>query len=397
MAEPSQAWDGGLTVSARTDGTDSYDFGNRAAAVTRLKSGLRLPEMTPLPSPWTLEIEPTLLCNARCHFCSYEDLITDFRERQRALPVIQRTRGLAWETVRHLLAEIRGCGTTRGIFWSGGGEPLVWPHLADAIIASSQFADVSLQTNGITLHRLMTGPRALGSLSVLSVSVYSDLRDQHKQIAGVDSFERVSRNIRDAAAMRDRHSWKLAIGAKILVDQINYRRLPQIIRYYRSLGTDSVALREVQGASHGEAGQERPIGLRDDHRQEVCRQASEPDADPALLFFARALTGTHNPIRPTRHCYNATDGHFACVDAEGEVYLGNPEIGDRRYSIGNVLTAPWHDIWRSPRHLEVIALMDALQQSAQCRLSACRHVRANIGAEQALSLIKPALPLDSFL
>lgn len=32
MAEPSQAWDGGLTVSARIDGTDSYDFGSRAAA-----------------------------------------------------------------------------------------------------------------------------------------------------------------------------------------------------------------------------------------------------------------------------------------------------------------------------------------------------------------------------
>ncbi len=68
MAEHSETWDGGLTVSADSDGTDSYDFGSRAAAVTSLKSGLRLPEMTPLPSPWTLEIEPTLLCNARSIF-----------------------------------------------------------------------------------------------------------------------------------------------------------------------------------------------------------------------------------------------------------------------------------------------------------------------------------------
>jgi hypothetical protein len=82
MSENSETWDGALTVSAGGDGTDSYDFGSRAAAVTSLKSGLRLPEMTPLPSPWTLEIEPTLLCNARCHFYSYEDLIRDFRERQ---------------------------------------------------------------------------------------------------------------------------------------------------------------------------------------------------------------------------------------------------------------------------------------------------------------------------
>lgn len=106
----------------------------------------------------------------------------------------------------------------------------MWPHLTDAIIASSEFADVSLQTNGIKLDRLLTGPRVLGNLSVLSVSVYSDLREQHKQIAGVDSFERVSRNIQDAVAMRDRHGWSLTIGAKILVDRINYGRLTEIIR-----------------------------------------------------------------------------------------------------------------------------------------------------------------------
>jgi MoaA/NifB/PqqE/SkfB family radical SAM enzyme len=397
MAEHSETWAGGLTVSADSDGTDTYDFDSRAAAVTSLKSSLRLPEMTPLPSPWTLEIEPTLLCNARCHFCSYEDFISDFRERQRALPVIQRSRGLAWERVRHLLEEIRRCGTTRGIFWSGGGEPLMWPHLADAIIASSEFTDVSLQTNGITLDRLLTGPRVLGNLSVLSVSVYSDLREQHKQIAGVDSFERVSRNIRDAVAMRDLHGWSLTIGAKILVDRINHCRLPEIIRHYRTLGADSVALREVQGANHGEAGEEREIGLREDERHEVARQASERNADPALIFFAQALSGTHSAISPTRHCYNATDGHFACVDAEGEVYLGNPEIGDRQYSIGNILASSWNDIWRSDRHHEVIRLMDMLQRSAQCRLSVCRHVRANIGAEHALTLIKPVRPLDSFL
>jgi MoaA/NifB/PqqE/SkfB family radical SAM enzyme len=397
MVDYSETWAGGLTVSADGAGTDTYDFGSRAAAVTSLKSGLRLPEMTPLPSPWTLEIEPTLLCNARCHFCSYENSIREFHQRQRALPVIQRGRGLAWERVKHLLEEIRACGTTRGIFWSGGGEPLMWPHLADAIVTSSEFADVSLQTNGITLDRLLTGPCALGSLSVLSVSVYSDLREQHKQIAGVDSFERVSRNIRDAVAMRDLHDWNLTIGAKILVDRINYGRLPEIIRYYRTLGADSVALREVQGANHGEAGEKRDLGLRDDERREVGRKASERNADPALLFFAQALSGTHGAISPTRHCYNATDGHFACVDAEGEVYLGNPEIGDRQYSIGNILASSWRDIWRSGRHLEVIKLMDALQKSAQCRLSVCRHVRANIGAEHALTLIKSAGPLDSFL
>jgi hypothetical protein len=227
---------------------------------------------------------------------------------------------------------------------SGGGEPLVWPHLTDAIIASSQFADVSLQTNGITLHRLMTGPRALGNLSVLSVSVYSDLRDQHKQIAGVDSFERVSRNIRDAATMRDRHGWKLTIGAKILVDQINYSRLPQIIRYYRALGTDSVALREVQGASHGQAGQERPIGLRDEQRQEIRRQATDPDADPALLFFAHALTGTATRSGPPGTATTPPTGTSPALTPKERSTSATPKSGTGGVGSAAVGRAGYRDI-----------------------------------------------------
>lgn len=87
-------WDGGLTVSADGNGADSYDFGSRAALVSIVKSELRLPELMPLPSPWTLEIQPTLLCNARCHFCSYDDLITAFRHRQRTLPPERRSLGM---------------------------------------------------------------------------------------------------------------------------------------------------------------------------------------------------------------------------------------------------------------------------------------------------------------
>ncbi len=166
--EHHETWDGGLTVSADGNGEDSYDFGSRAVLVSIVKSELRLPELVPLPSPWTLEIQPTLLCNARWHFCSYEDLITGFRNSERTMPAGQRTLGL-WDRVLELFGEVRGAGSTRGIFWSGGGEPLVWPRIADAITRSAEFAHVSLQTNGIRLDRLLTDPPAMGNISVLSV------------------------------------------------------------------------------------------------------------------------------------------------------------------------------------------------------------------------------------
>jgi len=406
--EHHETWDGGLTVSADRNGADSYDFGSRAELVSRVKSELGLPGLVPLPSPWTLEIQPTLLCNARCHFCSYEELITGFRNKQRTLPAGQRTLGLPWGRIQELLGEVSAPGTTRELFWSGGGEPLVWPRITDAIARSAEFAHVSLQTNGIRLGRLLADPPAMQNISVLSVSVYSDLRQQHKQIAGVDSFDRVSRNLQHAIRARDSHSWDLTIGVKILVDRNNFNRLPQIIRYYRELGADSVALREVQGSGHGSGSTHRPIQLLGREREQVRRQASAVGADPALILFARALSGTHGILPVTRHCYNATDGHFACVDPMGEVYLGNPEIGDTRYSIGNIQASSWHQIWRSARHREVIKLMDQLQQTGLCSLRACRHVRANLGAELAAKRLPGRdaddtdqamgkRPLDSFL
>src|SRR5579859_7640594 len=72
--------DGSLTVSSGFGMLDPYDFGARAALVRAIKDERGLAEFEPLPSPRTVEIEPTLICNARCGFCSYEQDIARFRQ-----------------------------------------------------------------------------------------------------------------------------------------------------------------------------------------------------------------------------------------------------------------------------------------------------------------------------
>jgi len=374
--------DGSLTVAVDRQGIDAYDFKSRAALVRQIKEELGLAEFEPLPSPWTFEIEPTLNCNALCHFCSYEEDIAKFKMLQRENR--GQEFGLSKDTVMNLLAALEAGGTTAGTFWSGGGDPLVWSHIVEAIKYAATFSDVSVQTNGISLGKFTRNPEDLAAIRLLTVSVYADNPEQHAVIAGVASFEKVIRNMQRVREIRDYEGLELTLTAKLIVDANNYRTVPQIVRFYRELGVDSVGLRLVQDYNYGGEGQ-RPVSveLTKEQKQELSDIIATSDyKDSSLNSFGRVVTKSTRKPATTPHCYNAIDGHFACVDAWGNIFTGNPEIGDECFRIGNIIEQPWGEIWKGQRHREIIGLMDQIQRAVTCANTLCRHVLANMGTQE---------------
>lgn len=248
---------------------------------------------------------------------------------------------------------------------------------------------MSIQTNGISLGKFMKrpdNPEDLASIKLLTLSLYADSPELHADIAGVNSFEKVVSNIQKAISLKNKHGLDVTVTGKILVDTHNYKRLPEIVRFYRELGLDAVGLREVQDYNYGGAGQ-RPVSveLTKEQKAELAEIVSASSfQDKSLTNFARTVERSLVKPMITKHCFNATDGHFACIDARGEVFTGNPEIGDEKFSIGNVLEKPWGEIWNSERHQEVIKLMDDMQIAGVCASALCRHVRANVGVQEYL-------------
>lgn len=376
--------DGTLSVAINRRGVDSYDFGSRAILVRQLKEELGLPETEPLPSPWTVEIEPTLNCNAHCHFCSYEEDIAKFKMLMREKQ--GKEYGLSRDTVMDTLTALKEAGTTAGTFWSGGGDPLVWPHIVEAVRYASTFSEVSMQTNGIGLGKFMRDPQDLGLIRLLSISVYGDDPDLHAKIAGVRSFEKVVGNITKAIELKRQNDLNVDVNVKVIVDANNYARLPEIVQFYEALGVDSIGLREVQDYNYGGDGQRtESVELTQAQRQELCDIIKQSGyRHPSLDNFGFTVMRKIAKPAITSHCFNAIDGHFACIDAWGEVFIGNPEIGDSKFSIGNINQQPWGEIWKGPRHLEVIEQMDSLQVKGLCASALCRHVRANVGTQRYL-------------
>ncbi|MFZ5933003.1 MAG: radical SAM protein [Patescibacteria group bacterium] len=357
--------------------------------VRKTKEELGLAENEPLPSPWTVEIEPTLICDARCHFCSYKPTLSSHKEQLRSSHVdgIPIENGLSRDIVMNLLRELKRSGTTRGIFWSGGGEPLLWPYIVEETLEAAAFADVSIQTNGINLDKFTEKPEYLASVRLLTVSVVAHNQNLHREVAGVRSFERLIENIKRAIGLRNRFGMGLVIGSKVLVSQRNYHYLPEIVKYYREyIGTDIVGIRLVQDYNYGGEGpREESVELTQEQKKELLSILQNVATnDPALAEFQKILTLQMRKPVPSSRCFNAIDGHFACVDPQGNVFLGNPEIGNPQFSIGNLYQKNWSEIWGSKYHHKVALLMDKLQQKGDCSSELCRHVRANHGVDRYL-------------
>lgn len=382
--------EGVLTHGISNNNLDLYAFEKRAILARKYKERLLLQENEPLPSPWTLEIEPTIICNSRCHFCSYEVMLENHRQDLLNNNHNSDSHIENWlpnKNVFELLDDVKKVGTTKGILFSGGGEPLLWPSIVDASKIASEFADVSIQTNGINLDVFSKRLEDLRSLRLVSVSVLADNKELNKEIARVDNFTRVVENVKELMARKNENRLKITCTAKILVGQRNYQFLPRIIDFWKNkINVDGIGVRLVQDYNYGGIGpRDESVELTNDQKNELVNIIyKDYSNDQFLMNFAQSITFNNMRLIRTTKCFNATDGHFACVDPMGDVYLGNPEIGDERFSIGNLIEQKWSEIWNSERHKNVLTLMDKTEKNEMCPNSLCRHVRANSGIDMYL-------------
>jgi len=90
--------------------------------------------------PYHAQLYPTNACDLSCSFCSCADRKNTVR--------------MAWNEMEDLLGTLAYLGT-RAVTISGGGEPMLYPHLDETIAAANDLGlVVGLVSNGNLLHRL---------------------------------------------------------------------------------------------------------------------------------------------------------------------------------------------------------------------------------------------------
>ncbi len=173
---------------------------------------------------------PTGRCNSRCVSCDWwkqsgaDDLTLDEIDAlARALPAL---------------------GTRVVVF--SGGEPLLRPEVFDAAhLFRAQGMTLHLLTSGVLLER--AADRVAQAFSRVIVSLDATSAALYEQIRGVDALATVSRGIsrlRSVAA-------DIPVSARATLHRANFRELPRLIDYARSLGLQRISFLPADVSSLG--------------------------------------------------------------------------------------------------------------------------------------------------
>jgi MoaA/NifB/PqqE/SkfB family radical SAM enzyme len=318
-----------------------------------------------------LEICPTAVCQIACTFCSYET--RNLAGNRLPLQILKQV----LEDARYL--QVVGC------YWSGGGDPLAAKAIDSLVGESSEFCGVSMQTNAVSLDRLLKHGCSWfnQTCDLITWSIYAHQEELFNKACRAEpsKFRKIVENITTAVRFRDQ--WHLEhlnlleslppvhISGKIVVNRENFRALPEMLEFARDLKLDTYHIRLVDNYEPGQ-----DVALTPEQIDELKRLVRFAN-DPVLKSFGASLERRHEA--PTAcPCYSIREGINAIVETNGDVFLSIPSDG-HRFSIGNVNQTRLRDLWGSPQHLEII---HRLENEFSAPVSKDRHHKIDLAIHE---------------
>lgn len=316
--------------------------------------------------PVAVELHWTSECNYDCLHCSYGS-----RRQSRGRLSATQIDCVVEDLIRLKVA---------AVYLSGGGEPTVfkgWQDYARRLMDGG--LEVALITNGVAL-----GPaqaEVLGRMNYIAVSVYSTEEEEYRRITESRFFDRQW----SVPSLIRQHGGRTVVGARCVLNNINYRHLLPIYRRAREAGFDYIIFipavdYEGRGVSLGASAVNEVLESIAANRGEFAPSFTNAGdlLTRKVAHYARQDYRVEFS-RPPVGCTAINIGANAFVNYCGGVWLCQPHIGDQRYCIGNLNEQRFADIWNSPRHKSVIDSLDRNFAAGACRN--CRSIAFNQAAD----------------
>ncbi|MBW1996436.1 MAG: SDR family NAD(P)-dependent oxidoreductase [Deltaproteobacteria bacterium] len=201
-----------------------------------------------------LQVESSIACNLRCVMCPWKDMAKNAANRG---IMSQRV----WAAIRPHLPE------TQVVDFTGGGEPLLQPRLAEWISeASNAGCETGILTNGLLLKRETAQKLIDAGLTMICVSMDGATPDIYHQIRLGSNFDRVCENLAQLAAIRKGKVPRTSINFVLM--PMNFHQVEDMVRLAAKLGVDQVnfkqcdVIRGEHGKGYGLFGSEETREIR---------------------------------------------------------------------------------------------------------------------------------------
>lgn len=286
---------------------------------------------------WEIEFHLTNQCNLDCNGCSYNT-----RHNRKSLTVDQV----------YSILDCYGQYDLRSVFFSGGGDPLLWKYWKDFFERADKKCSFGIATNMFNFDKIKDFWREFDFYQI-HVTGFNEVSG--KAITGINSFERIDKNI--SFLLSHKKSFQ-EITLKFLINKENYSLLSDYLNYAMGKGADSIVIKYQQNFLFNEdlANDTVINEIRSQSYNHLIAQQYDFLIDNLDDFIFSTFPRPHK-------CFFANSGLYRLINAEGEIYPCIAANANRNNKISDANA--FIDIYSK----EMCA--------GRCPLKACRHYRFN--------------------
>ena len=186
----------------------------------------------PARRPYRLfQVEPSLACNLDCVMCPWREMRPDMAV-------------MSWDVFSRIAENFH---QTKGVDFTGGGEPTLNPRLMDMIrVAKQAGCEVGFSTNGTLVDAAMAEGLLSLQMDWISFSVDGATAETYESIRQGSDFDRVIGNIAGLQRLKAaRGSTSPTMMMVLVMMPENYQQLPAYIELAHSLGVDHVIAKNL--------------------------------------------------------------------------------------------------------------------------------------------------------
>lgn len=296
--------------------------------------------------PLHVRLEPTESCNFACRFCVWHDP----QRRAAIADHLDATgrRHLPRERLLTLVDELAALGTL-ALSFTGTGDPLVYPHMAEVLrrsrergLAVGVTSNLAMPLKEETLDELARCRWVRWSMNGGSEAVYLDIH-RPRERAPLNAYRRVQQNVSELVRRIRAARQGTDLNASYVVHERNVGDVYAAARLARDLGVRSIAFRPDTPFERAEA------PLRYDAATLDAMQRAHRDFHGtgfSVHLDAQRLEDVSKLNDPSVVCFYSN--HTTYIAANGDVYPCCYTRYDRRYVIANILERDFRVFWASP-------------------------------------------------
>lgn len=289
-----------------------------------------------ITAPISVRLKPTNKCNHKCFFCSYapefEYVLSEKLKRNDEIPK---------EKIIEILDNFKEMGV-KTVTYSGGGEPLIYPHIVDALKKTIENGiELSIITNGQWLDgeraELLTGARWVRiSIDACNAKTFSESRHVPESF-----FDKLVENIRQFAKNKKSGC---ELGINFVVHEKNCDEVYASAVLFKELGANHIKFTPLYTPRNFET-------YHTPFKEKVIAQIKKAKKDIQDSKFAIYDTyeNDFNLGSKNRRCYKKCYimQTVPVIGADCEVYFCHDKAYSSDGSLGSIKTKSFKDLWFS--------------------------------------------------